>query len=71
MRLLVEPALAGRCDECGGELRFKLTMLDDPAFDTEAEIFVCVTCGRERSHRVMHDRYAARTTSKKTSANLA
>jgi hypothetical protein len=61
MRNLVEPPPSLRCHLCDGELRFKRIESDDPVFDTEVDIFVCVKCGRAHSRRRIHDRYAAHT----------
>jgi hypothetical protein len=61
MRNLVQPPPSLHCELCDGELRFKRIEPDDPVFDTEVEIFVCVRCGRAHSHPVIHDRYAAHT----------
>ena len=63
MRDLVQPLLSFHCELCDGELRFKRIESDDPVFDMEVEIFVCVKCGRSHSRRMIHDRYAAHTAS--------
>jgi hypothetical protein len=70
MRNLVQPPPSMHCELCGGELRFKRTELDDPAFDMEVEIFVCSICGRAHSVRVMHDHYAAHTASSMPSSRV-
>lgn len=57
MRTLVEPPPWSRCDLCGAEMRLKLVEPADRNFDMEKEIFVCASCGRERSYTVMHDPY--------------
>jgi hypothetical protein len=61
MRTLVRPLQSLHCELCDGELRFKRIESDDPVFDTEVEIFVCVNCGRAHSRRMIHDPYAAHT----------
>ena len=61
MRNLVQPLLSLHCELCDGELRFKQIESDDPVFDTEIEIFVCIQCGRAHSRRMFHDRYTAHT----------
>ena len=61
MRSLVEPPPSLHCELCHGELRFERIEPDDPAFDREVEIFVCVECGRVHSRRMIHDPYAAHT----------
>jgi hypothetical protein len=61
MRNLVEPPPSLRCELCHGELRFKRSEPDDPDFDRQVEIFVCVECGRVHSHRVTRNPYAAHT----------
>jgi hypothetical protein len=61
MRNLVEPLPSLHCEFCDGELRFKRIESDDPVFDIEVEIFVCVKCGRAHSRRMIHDPYAAHT----------
>ena len=61
MRNLVEPPPSLHCELCHGELRFKRIEPDDPVFDMEVEIFVCVECGRVHSLPVIHDPYAAHT----------
>jgi hypothetical protein len=61
MRNLVEPPPSLHCEFCHGELRFKRIEPDDPVFDMEVEIFVCVECGRVHSLPVIHDPYAAHT----------
>jgi hypothetical protein len=62
MRNLVQPLPSLHCVLCDGELRFKQIESDDPVFDTEVEIFVCVKCGRAHLRRIIHDRYTAHTT---------
>jgi hypothetical protein len=59
MRNLVQPPPSMHCELCYGELRFKRIESDDPVFDTEVEIFVCVKCGRAHPSRMTHDHYAA------------
>ena len=59
MRNLVEPPSSLHCKLCDGELRFKPIAPDDPVFDMEVEIFVCVKCGHVRSRRMICDPYAA------------
>jgi hypothetical protein len=61
MRNLVEPPPSLHCEFCHGELRFKRIEPDDPVFDMEVEIFVCVECGRVHPRRKIHDPYAAHT----------
>jgi collagenase-like PrtC family protease len=61
MRNLVQPLPSFHCELCYGELRFKRIERDDPVFDTEVEIFVCVKCGHSHSRRMVHDRYTAHT----------
>ena len=61
MRNLVQPLPSLHCERCDGELRFKRIESDDPVFDTEVEIFVCVKCGRAHSRRIIYDPYAAHT----------
>ncbi len=63
MRNLVQPPPSMHCELCYGELRFKQIEPDDPAFDTEVEIFVCGKCGHVRSLPVIRDPYAAHTAS--------
>jgi len=58
MRNLVQPPRSLHCALCDSELRFERIAPDDPIFDMEVEIFVCVKCGHELSLRVIHDRYA-------------
>jgi hypothetical protein len=59
MRTLVQPPPSTHCDLCGGELRLKLVEPANRTMDLENEIFVCVSCGREISFVVNHDKYAA------------
>ena len=59
MRNLVQPPASLHCESCDGELRFKRIESDDPVFDREVEIFVCVKCGRVHSLRMIHDPFAA------------
>ena len=61
MRNLVQPPPSTHCVHCYGELLFKRIEPNDPAFDIEVQIFVCVKCGRLRSHRLIHDPYTAHT----------
>jgi len=61
MRSLVEPPPSLHCELCHGELRFTRIDPDDPDFDRQVEIFVCVDCGRVHSHRVTRNPYAAHT----------
>ena len=61
MRSLVEPPPSLHCELCHGELRFKRSESDDPTFDRQVEIFVCVECGRVHSHRMIHNPYAPHT----------
>ena len=61
MRNLVQPPQSLHCELCDGELRFKRIESDDPDFDTEVEIFVCVKCGRAHPRRMIHDPYAPHT----------
>jgi hypothetical protein len=70
MRNLVEPPPSLHCELCYGELRFKRIESDDPVFDTEVEIFVCVKCGRTHSRRTIHDRYAAHTARRMPRGNV-
>ena len=56
MRTLVEPPPSSRCDLCGGELRLKQIESVNRTLDLDNEIFVCVTCDREQSCTVNHDR---------------
>lgn len=59
MRTLIEPAPRWRREHCRGELRLKeLIKSVDGNLDLDTEIFVCVTCGRVKFHKVRHDRYA-------------
>ena len=60
MRNLVQPPPTTHCENCDGELRFKLIEPGDLVFDTAVEIFVCAKCGHEQSFSVIHDPYAAR-----------
>jgi hypothetical protein len=60
MRNLVEPPSSMYCKVCEGELRFKRIDPVNSFFDIEVAIFVCVRCGREHSHRMIHDPYIAR-----------
>ncbi len=64
MRNLVQPPPSQHCQICDGELRFKRIEPDDPVFDTEVEIFVCVKCSRAHSRRMIHDPYAAHIASR-------
>jgi hypothetical protein len=57
MRSLVQPSPSMRCAFCDGELLFKRLEPDNPAFDTEVQIFVCSKCGRPHSRKVVHDPY--------------
>lgn len=59
MCTLVQPPPSLRCDFCRGELRLKQTDPDGPVSDFVVEAFVCVKCGHEKVHRVMHDPYVA------------
>ena len=61
MRNLVEPLPAVHCELCGGELLFKTSERDDPAFDIDVQLFVCAKCGREHLRKLIHDPYAAHT----------
>ena len=61
MRNLVQPPPSVHCESCNGELRFKRIEPDDPVFDREVEILICVECGRVHSHRKIHNPYAAHT----------
>jgi hypothetical protein len=54
MRTLVQPPPSSRCDLCGGELRLKQIEYANRTLDLDNEIFVCVTCGRERFYTVKH-----------------
>jgi hypothetical protein len=47
MRAMTQPPPSSRCDECGGELRFKLIETADRELNLENEISVCENCGRE------------------------
>jgi hypothetical protein len=60
MRTLVQPPPSTHCDLCGGELRLKQVEPANRTMDLESEIFVCVSCGREISYIVHHEKYAAR-----------
>jgi len=62
MRNLVQPPPSMHCELCYGELRFKRIESDDPVFDTEVEIFICIKCGSAHSRRMIHDRYTAHPT---------
>jgi len=55
MRSLVQPPPWSRCDLCGGELRLKQIESSNRTLDLDNEIFVCVTCGRERLYTVSHN----------------
>ena len=61
MRTLVQPPPSLHCDFCHGELRLNQTGPDGPLLEFDIETFVCVKCGHEKLHRVMHDPYAAHT----------
>jgi len=61
MRAMTQPPPSSRCDQCGGELRFKLIEDADRGLNLENEIFVCANCGREHSRAVSHDRKIPRT----------
>lgn len=63
MRNLVQPPLSVRCAFCDGELRFKQTATEGLFTEMDVEIFICSECGREKSYRMGHYRYAARTAS--------
>ena len=63
MRTLVPPPPSLHCDICQCELRLKRIDTDGPLFDLDIETFVCVKCGHEKTHRVMHDLYVAHTAS--------
>ena len=56
MRTITQPPPSSRCEQCGGELRLKLTETAARGLNLEYEIFVCVGCGREQSLTVIHDR---------------
>ena len=56
MRAITQPPPSSRCEQCGGELRLKLTETADRGLGLEYEIFVCVGCGHEQSLTVNHDR---------------
>ena len=58
MRTLVQPSPSLHCVLCHGELRLKQIEPDGPSFEFDVEIFVCVKCGYEHSHRGFHDPYA-------------
>ena len=60
MRTLVQPPPSLRCEFCRGELRFKLIESGEQTFDLDIEVFVCVSCGREKTFTVGHDRYRPR-----------
>jgi len=62
MRILVEPPPSLHCELCHGELRFKRIEPDDPVFEREVEIFVCIECGRVHALRTSHNPYAAHLT---------
>jgi len=68
MRTLVQPPPSLRCDLCHGELRLKQIGPDGPVFDWDIETFVCVKCGHEKAHKVVHDPYMAHTASKMPTA---
>jgi hypothetical protein len=55
----MQPPPIIHCDQRGGELLLKLVESANRALDLENKIFVCVSCGREISFTVNHDRYAA------------
>jgi uncharacterized protein with PIN domain len=58
MRTIVQPPPVTHCDVCGGELQLKLVESANRTLDSENEIFVCASCGRELSFIVDHDKYA-------------
>jgi hypothetical protein len=70
MRTLVPPPPTLHCDLCHGELRLKQIDTDGSVFDFDIETFVCVKCGHEKAHKVIHDPYAAHTSSNKSHANV-
>jgi hypothetical protein len=55
MRTLVQPPPSAHCNVCGGELRLKQIEPANRILDLDSEIFVCATCGRERSFTVNHN----------------
>ena len=61
MRNLVQPPPSMHCEHCGGVLLFKGMEPEAPALDIELQIFVCATCGREHSRKLIHERYTAHT----------
>lgn len=61
MRTLVEPPPWSHCDKCGGELRLKQIEPANPTLDLEHEVFVCVTCGREKWLAVAHNHCSPHT----------
>lgn len=70
MRTLVHPPPTLHCDFCHGELRLKRTDPDGPVLDLDIETFVCVKCGHEKVHMVMHDPYVAHTASNMPTARV-
>ena len=61
MRNLVQPLPSVHCEHCGGELLFKRVERYDQVLEIEVQAFVCAKCGREHSHKVIHDPYTVHT----------
>ena len=59
MRPLVAPPPTLHCNHCGGELRLKQLELANRQLGRQSQVFVCVSCGRERAFSVGLDPYAA------------
>jgi hypothetical protein len=55
MRRIVDPPPATRCKLCGGELRLKKVEAVVPVLGINAEILICVGCGREETIPLNHD----------------
>lgn len=56
MRAITQPPPSSRCEKCGGELRLKRIETAERGLNLAHEIFVCASCGLERSLTVRHDR---------------
>ena len=70
MRTLVQPPPSLHCDFCHGELRLKQIGPDGPLAEFDIQTFVCVKCGNEKFHTVMHDPYVAHTASRMAAAKV-
>jgi len=67
---LVAPPPTLHCDHCGGELRLRQVEADRHS-ERQSEVFVCISCGRQRTFTVSLDPYTASAASINTVAQGA